>query len=181
MFREEAPGVWVAPAETVMPVPEWLRDGLRADAWRPAVIGGGTPTRVRTSKRWAGSIMRERFPRGIDTCEAEAMALARPLLESLSPTFATLRPRGSEFVHYNRFGFFSTHRDAGGSLRRRCFTIMRYLNECTGGATAFPELGYAKQPRAGDWLMFYAEHVHAGMPVLGGEKIMFVTALDPVD
>lgn len=158
-------------------MPDWLDRDFGDDAWKPAVVTVAGRNEVRTGKRWADSITRDRFPMGIDAFEAEALALARPLLLSLSPTFARLQPHGSEFVRYPRYGFFSKHRDAGGALRCRCFTMMRYLSDCEGGATSFPELGYAKQPRAGDWVMFYAEHVHAGMPVTRGEKIVFVTAL----
>jgi hypothetical protein len=97
-----------------------------------------------------------------------------PYFGSIGP-FNNLGIEGSQFVLYNLGVFFKTHRDAGNEYRTRCFTILRYLSDCGGGETQFPELGISIRPKEGLWLAFFSEYLHVGAPVTSGQKLIFVT------
>ena len=96
--------------------------------------------------------------------------------------------QGGEYkAHFDSFDFNTAEGkknwEPGG---QRMLTIIAYLNDVTdGGGTDFPELGFTIPPKKGDVVVFHntqeikstsnhpmihPKSLHAGMPVLSGEK-----------
>jgi len=108
--------------------------------------------------------------------------------------------RGQEYVeHWDAFAEPEEFDDANGDRRQiqtvfsnggnRAWTALVYLNDqFSGGETAFPELDLEITPKTGRLLLFSNLHteprsgpvgtlhelsLHAGLPVLDGEKFAF--------
>lgn len=80
-----------------------------------------------------------------------------------------------EIVRYPVGGKFMPHSDANSLKPYRALSIVFYLNDdYEGGRTSFPDLGYACTPRTGRVLVFPSQLLHAGEPVLAGEKHIIV-------
>ena len=130
---------------------------------------------------------------GIDFTRADMVVhLARARLASvLGLPLSGLED--SIILHYATGEEFSPHYDffheaASGHLQelnngQRVATFLIYLNDdYTGGETAFPQLGFSFRGAMGDALLFWnaslegvpdARTLHAGQPVLSGEKWLF--------
>lgn len=93
-----------------------------------------------------------------------------------------LHLQGTQLVRYRPGGKFAPHRDADAVFTNRCLTILSYLSEdFTGGETYFPAFNDRVQPKIGKTIVFLSEHLHAGLPVIAGEKYILATwALNPV-
>lgn len=82
---------------------------------------------------------------------------------------------GAEIIRYPEGGEFKPHTDTHRGNAERAFTVIVYLNEdFAGGETEFPRLDYRCQPKAGRVLVFLPTELHAGRPVLSGEKTVLV-------
>jgi len=80
-----------------------------------------------------------------------------------------------EIVRYPVGGKFVPHSDANKLKAYRALSIVLYLNDdYEGGKTSFPLLNYACSPKAGRVLVFNSQLLHAGDPVLSGEKFIIV-------
>lgn len=83
---------------------------------------------------------------------------------------------GTQLVRYRPGGHFAPHRDADAMFTNRCLTIISYLSEgFEGGETYFPTFKVRVEPKAGRTIVFLSEHLHAGQPVLAGEKHILAT------
>lgn len=81
----------------------------------------------------------------------------------------------TEIVRYPPGGMFKPHTDTNKDNAHRAFTIILYLNDdFEGGATSFPDLHYDCRPKAGRVLIFLSTQLHAGLPVVRGEKNIIV-------
>jgi hypothetical protein len=84
----------------------------------------------------------------------------------------------SNILRYPIGGFFAPHVDNGPLSEHRAFTTVLYLNEgFSGGATLFPEKCCACPPKTGRLVVFPSYTLHAGEPVLFGEKFAILTWL----
>jgi hypothetical protein len=82
---------------------------------------------------------------------------------------------GAEIIRYPEGGEFKPHTDTHRGNAERAFTVIVYMDDdFTGGETEFPRLDYRCQPKAGRVLVFLPTELHAGRPVLSGEKTVLV-------
>lgn len=82
---------------------------------------------------------------------------------------------GAEIIRYPQGGEFKPHTDTHRGNAERAFTAILYLNDdFAGGETAFPNLAYQCRPAAGRVLVFLPTELHAGLPVMLGEKVVLV-------
>jgi hypothetical protein len=81
----------------------------------------------------------------------------------------------AEIVRYPQGGMFKPHTDTNRDNPHRAFTVIIYLNDdFSGGETSFPDLNYDCRPKAGRVLVFLSTQLHAGLPVIKGEKNIIV-------
>ncbi|WP_269530766.1 2OG-Fe(II) oxygenase [Chitinimonas sp. BJYL2] len=79
-------------------------------------------------------------------------------------------------IRYTQGGRYLPHRDNGGSLDHRAFSVVCYLNEdFVGGGTCFPDMGFQIEPRTGMAIAFPSEYLHAALPVEAGCKQVLVS------
>jgi len=83
---------------------------------------------------------------------------------------------GTQLVHYQPGGHYSTHQDSGGAFADRYFTVVSYLNaDFDGGHTSFPTLPHVTRPETGKAVFFPSSYHHCAEPVTRGEKYVLIT------
>ena len=89
------------------------------------------------------------------------------IVESEALQIGVYGPGGHYLPHYDMFDVMdpSSHLPDGTWVGNRISTVMFYLSDVVGGATAFPKLGVAARPRAGS-MVYWNNMESSGIDLL---------------
>lgn len=83
---------------------------------------------------------------------------------------------GDQIVIYGPNDHFAPHRDSGLNFPNRYLSVVRCLRmNCIGGELEFIKEGVRIRQKPGEFVVFFPELVHASLPIISGEKAVFVS------
>lgn len=99
------------------------------------------------------------------------------ILNHFQTEFARLE--GLHLIRYPEGGYFAVHTDKSPRFPDRLFSLICYIDDdYEGGETAFPSLQVMVKGKRGWGLIFPADLVHSGMPIVSGVKTIAVAFLE---
>ena len=181
-YQREAHGVFSARLFGSSSCRSIVRQVRSLDAWEVAQVvverEEGTRDLILPESRDALIARRDLTEPLHQDFESRVHALVGPLIRETWGAGLTALS-GTQLVRYRRGGHYVAHTDSDqGAFASRYFTVLCYLNDdFAGGGTSFPSLSFRATPVSGRALVFPSQYWHCAEPVIGGEKLVFLSWL----
>lgn len=179
-YAQECHGVYASTLYAAEECAAVLVEVRALDSWHEAEItvedsDGAAETLQDTSTRNARILDSAKGAAVLDQFEARVRSEVLPIIREIGGV--ELRELvGTQLVHYQPGGHYSTHQDGGGAFANRYFTVVCYLNaDFDGGQTSFPTVPYVVRPETGKVVIFPSRYYHCAEPVARGEKYVLIT------